>query len=114
MKVVEKDKLVEGMLQEELDRCRAMVASLEQAISSLPKGSLHIRDKQYLKKKYHYYYLKYREDGKNISRHIPVRQLEIIKKELEKRSNFRKEMKIYHARIKYLEKIIGLKKQKSL
>lgn len=114
MKVVEKDKLVEGMLREELDRCRAMVASLEQEISSLPKGSLHIRDKQYRKKKYHYYYLKYREGGKNINRHIPVGQLEILKKELEKRSNYQKEIIIYKARIRYLEKIIGLKNKKSL
>lgn len=108
MKVVEKDKLVDGMLQEELERCRSMVSSLEQEISHLPKGSLHVRKKQYKKKKYRYYYLKYREGGKSVSRHVPDRQLETLKKELEKRSHYQKEIKAYKTRIKYLEKIVGL------
>ncbi|MCG6538126.1 MAG: hypothetical protein L7F78_26285 [Syntrophales bacterium LBB04] len=105
---MEKDRLVNGMLHEELARCRGMVSSLEQEISLLPKGSLHARKKQYKKKKYRYYYLKYREEGKSVSRHVPDRQLEAIKKELEKRTNYQKEIKVYKARIKYLEKIIGL------
>jgi hypothetical protein len=108
MKVVEKDKLVDGMLHEELERCRGMVSSLEQEISHLPKGSLHVRKKQYKKKRYRYYYLKYREGKKCVSRHVPDRQLEALKKELEKRSIYQKEIKAYKARIKYLEKILGL------
>jgi hypothetical protein len=107
MKVVEKDKLVNGMLREELERCRDMVSSLEQEISHLPRGSLHVRKKQYKKKKYRYYYLKYREGGKSVSRHIPDRQLEILKNELEKRSDYQKEIKAYKARIEYLGKILG-------
>lgn len=107
MKVVEKDKLVNGMLHEELARCRGMVSSLEQEIFLLPKGSLHVRKKQYKKKRYRYYYLKYREEGESISRHVPDRQLEVLKKELEKRNNYQKEIIAYKARIKYLEKILG-------
>jgi hypothetical protein len=108
MKVVEKDKLVDGMLHEELERCRSMVSSLEQELSHLPKGSLHVRKKQYKKKKYRYYYLKYREGEKSVSRHVPDHQLEVLNKELEKRSHYQKEIKAYMARIKYLEKIVGL------
>jgi hypothetical protein len=107
MKVVEKDKLIDGMLHEELERCRSMVSSLERELSHLPKGSLHVRKKQYKKKRYRYYYLKYREGEKSVSRHVPDHQLEALKKELEKRNHYQKEIKAYKARIKYLEKIVG-------
>ena len=109
MKVVEKDKLVDGMLREELERCRGMVSSLEQEISRLPKGSLHVRKKQYKKRRYQYYYLKYREGGKSVSHHVPAPQLDALKKELDKRRDIGKEIKAYRDRIKYLEKILGLK-----
>jgi hypothetical protein len=109
MKVVEKDKLVEGMLKEELERCRAMISSLEQEMANLSKGSLHDRRKQYKKKRYRYYYLKYREEGKSVSRHIPASQLDDLKIELDKRRNIGKEIKAYQDRIKYLEKILVLK-----
>jgi len=107
MKVVEKDRLVDGMLHEELERCRGMVSSLEQEIAHLPKGSLHVRKKQYGEKRYRYYYLKYREGEKSLSRHVPVRQLEALKKDLDKRSSYQNELKAYKVRIKYLEKILG-------
>jgi len=109
MKVVEKDKLVDGMLREELERCRGMVSSLEQENSRLSKGSLHVRKKQYKKKRYQYYYLKYREGGESVSRHVPTPQLDALKKELDKRRDMGKEIKAYRDRIKYLEKILGLK-----
>jgi hypothetical protein len=107
MKVVEKDRLVNGMLHEEMERCRGMLSSLEQEISHLPKGSLHVRKKQYKKKRYQYYYLKYREGESSVSRHVPVSDLEALKKDLEKRSSYQKEVKAYKVRIKYLEKILG-------
>ncbi|MBI5585624.1 MAG: hypothetical protein HY892_17580 [Deltaproteobacteria bacterium] len=109
MKVVEKDKLVEGMLQEELERCRVMISSLEQGMAHLPKGSLHVRKKQYKKKRYRYFYLKYREEGKSVSHHVPAPQLDALKIELDKRRNIGKEIKAYQDRVKYLEKILGLK-----
>ncbi len=109
MKVVEKDRLVDGMLQEELKRCHDMVSSLEQEIVRLPKGSLHVRKKQYKKKRYRYFYLKYREGEKSVSRHVPAPQLEALKKELDKRRDIGKEIKAYQDRIKYLEKVLGLK-----
>jgi hypothetical protein len=178
MKVVEKDKLVHGMLQEELARCRSMVTSLERKLSELPKGSLHVRQKSatpgrpgttrvhmaaqvsgrclrptaahekshvrpgsasaheghksispslkdrgskevHKKSKsdsaiheepgrYSYHYLKYRERGKSISKHIPKDQVEELMGRLEVRKNYERELDTIQGRIRYLEKILQL------
>ena len=156
MKVVEKDKLVHGMRQEELARCRSMVTSLERKLSELPKGSLHVRQKSAtpgrpgttrvhmaaqvsgrclrptaahekshvrpgsasaheghksispsLKDcRYSYHYLKYRERGKSISKHIPKDQVEELMGRLEVRKNYERELDTIRDRIRYLEKIL--------
>ena len=106
MKVVENDRLISDMLREELARCRNMFASLEQALSSLPKGSLHLRSKDYQGKSYSYHYLKFRERGKNVSRHIPSEQVGEVQKQLQIRKNYEQELKTYRERIRYLEKIL--------
>jgi hypothetical protein len=106
MKVVEDDKMISDMLREELVRCRKLFASFEQALSKLPKGSLHVRDKDYRGKRYSYHYLKFREQGRSVSRHIPLGQVEEIRKQLQTRKSYEQEMKIYRARIRYLEKIL--------
>jgi len=105
MKVVEKDRLIHGMLQEELERCRSMVISLRKGLSSLPKGSLHVRGKNYKRKKYLYHYLKYREHGKSINKHVPEKEVEGLIQKLQARRNHEKEIKTYMAKMKYLEKI---------
>lgn len=106
MKVVENDRLISDMLREELVRCRKMSVSIEQALSSLSKGSLHLRSKDYQGKSYSYHYLKFREQGKNVSRHIPSGQVEELRKQLQTRKNYEQELKTYRARIRYLEKIL--------
>ena len=105
MKVVENDKLIHGMLREELERCRNMVISLEKELSGLPKGSLHVRRKSYKRKKYLYHYLKYREDGKSINKHFPEKEIEGLIQKLQARKKYEKEIKTYIAKMKYLEKI---------
>ena len=105
MKVVEKDKHIHGMLHEELERCRGMVISLQKELSNLPKGSVHKRERRYKKKKYIYHYLKYRQSGKSVSKHIPKEELEGVIQKLQNRKRFEKEMNSYAARMKYLEKI---------
>lgn len=65
MKVVEKDKVISGMLQDELKRCREMLAGLQKSVAALPKGVLGERRKRYKQKAYSYYSLKYR-DGKQV------------------------------------------------
>ena len=106
MKVVENDRLISDMLREELVRCRHMSASVEQALSSLPKGSLHLRSKDYHGKSYSYHYLKFRERGKSVNRHIPAGQVEEIRKQLQSRKSYEQELKTYRERIRYLEKIL--------
>ena len=44
MSVVKKDIVIHGMLEDEMERCERMSASLESAIAELPKGSLHQRE----------------------------------------------------------------------
>ena len=73
--MVEKDSHVHGMLNEELKRCRDMIISLRKELSNLPKGSLHAREKRYKGKKYVYHYLKYRQGGKSISRHVSQKRI---------------------------------------
>jgi len=110
MKVVEKDNLVHQMLREELERCRHISASLVKMLSGLPKGSLHARHKRYKRKKYKYHYLKYREGGKSISKHISDSDLEKLSEQLDARKKYMKELVPYKERIKYLEKILSVKK----
>jgi hypothetical protein len=45
MKVVEKDKVVGGMLRDELYRCQEMLNGLRKAISGLPKGAIRRAEK---------------------------------------------------------------------
>ena len=102
---MEKDKHIYGILQEELERCRGMVISLQKELSNLPKGSVHRREKKYGKKKYIYHYLKYRQSGKSVSKYIAKKELEGVIQKLQDRKCFEKEMNCYTARMKYLEKI---------
>jgi hypothetical protein len=109
MRVVEKDIHVNGMLNEELKRCRDMVISLRKELSNLPKGSLHTRQKRYKGKKYLYHYLKYREGGKSISKHVSQKELEELIQKLQARKRYEKEINAYMVRMKYLEKISNLR-----
>jgi len=110
MKVVEKDNLVHEMLREELERCRNMSASLVKMLAGLPKGSLHVRRKEYKGKKYTYHYLKYRKGSKNFSKHISAGELEELSKKLDIRKKYMSELVFYKTRIRYLEKILSVKK----
>ena len=76
MKVVEKDKVISGMLSDELKRCQEMLGSLEKSISALPKGAISKRKKHYKNKVYSYYNLKYRDGEKVISKHIPNKEVQ--------------------------------------
>jgi hypothetical protein len=107
MKVVEKDKVVSGMLRDELQRCQEMLDGLEKAVSELPKGVINKRKKRYKDKVYSYHYLKYREGKKVFNRHIARKELRDISKRLELRKKYEKEIKSYKKKIAYLNKIIN-------
>jgi len=106
VKVVETDKVIGGMLQDELKRCQEMLDGLRKAVSGLPKGSLSEREKRYKNKAYSYYYLKYRDGEKVISKHIPNREIQEVKEKLAMRKKYEKEIRSYEKRVAYLNKIL--------
>lgn len=112
MKVVEKDKVISGMLRDELERCQEMLDSLERSVSTLPKGAISERKKHYKNKVYSYYYLKYREGEKVISKHVPNREVQEILKKLALRKKTEREMRSYEKKIAYLNKILRAGKRK--
>ncbi|MFA5072302.1 MAG: hypothetical protein WC539_00145 [Nitrospirota bacterium] len=106
MKVVEKDKVISGMLRDELKRCEEMLAGLQKHVAVLPKGVLSERKKRYKKKSYFYYTLKYRSGLKVINKHISNDEVPSLIKKLEQRRKYEKEMLAYGKRINYLSKIL--------
>jgi len=105
MKVVENDKVISGMLDDELKRCQDMLEGLERSVSDLPKGSLNERKKRYKGKIYSYFCLKYRKGEKVISQHIPNNEVQELLKKLEIRKKYEKELQSYKKKISYLNKI---------
>ena len=112
MKVVEKDKVIGGMLQDELKRCLETLDGLEKSISELPKGAISERKKCYKNKVYYYCYLKYRDGEKVISKHIPNREVQEIVEKLAMRRKYEKEIQSYEKRIAYLNKILHAGKRR--
>ena len=106
MAVVKKDIVIQGMLQDEMERCERLVASLEVAISEQPKGSLHKRDMKHKEKVSSYHYLKFREGSKSVYKHVPEREIDDLKKRINLRRKKEKELKQFKDRIKYLKKLL--------
>ena len=106
MKQVENDRLVQGVLIDELRRSQEMVRLLESEAADLPRGSLHLRRKKYKDRNYEYPYLKYWEDGRSVSVHVPRADLDRIREELERRKAYENEIREYRGRIRYLERIL--------
>ena len=113
MKVVEKDRVISGMLQDELKRCQEMINSLERYVSDLPKGSINERKKQYKEKVYSYYYLKYRDGERVISKHISNKEVQDIRNKLKLRGKYEKEIQSYKKKIAYLNKIMGRQRKET-
>ncbi len=111
MKVAEKDKAVHGLLEEEYRRSRDVLAALSEKAAQYPKGSLNIRRKVYKGKEYTYHYLVARDRGRVVNRHIAKAELPDLRRQLEQRDKYRKEMKAYRKRLAYLEKLLQLPRQ---
>jgi hypothetical protein len=112
MKVVEKDRVISGMLRDELKLCQEILDSLEKSVSELPKGAISKRKKRYKNKVYFYYCLKYREGEEVISKHVPDREVQEILKKLAMRKKYEKEMQSYEKKIAYLNKILRAGKRR--
>jgi len=105
MKVVEKDRIISGMLRDEYQRCQEMVGDLEHAASALPKGSLQQRKKCYKGNEYSYYFLKYRDGIRSIS--VAGKDVEAVKEGVALRKKYEQQIKGFKSRIAYLKKILG-------
>jgi len=98
-------KILNGVLNEELDRLNKLKRNYEKQIAKLPKGSL-IRKNI---KGNIYYYLNYRQEKKNIFRYIgklPRKELENLLDKIEERRKLEKLNKQAKKDIKKLEKMI--------
>ncbi|KAF0144727.1 MAG: hypothetical protein FD156_1556 [Nitrospirae bacterium] len=113
MKVVEKDKVISGMLRDELKRCQEMLYSLEKSVSELPRGVINEREKRFKDKVYFYPYLKYREGDKVVNKHISREEVQAISKKLMMRKKYEKEIQSYRKKIAYLSKILRDRKRRS-
>jgi len=107
MSVVENDNVVQGMLKDELDRCIEALDALGNSIASLPKGVILQRIKRYKGKEYHYCYLKYRQGGEVVSKHIPEGEREELERQLILRKQYDKEARSYKKRIAYLHRVLA-------
>ena len=106
MSVVKKDKVVHDMLQDELKRCEGLSNSLEEAISELPKGSLHERKVPSGKRDLVYHYLKFRDGAKSVYKHVPERLVQELAGQIEKRRKVEENLRQIKSRIKYLKKLL--------
>jgi len=98
-------KILNGVLNEELDRLNKLKKNYEKQIAKLPKGSL-IRKNI---KGNIYYYLNYRQEKKKIFKYIgklPGKELEKLLDKIEERRKFEKLNKQVKKDIKKLEKMI--------
>lgn len=110
MKVAEKDSAVHGMLEDEYQRCRDVMAALLKKVEPYPKGSLNVRRKRYNCKEYVYHYLVLRDGPRVINRHVSDEELPELSVQLEQRDKCKKEMRAYKKRIAYLEKLLHIPK----
>lgn len=108
MNVVHKknDVVLEGMLQDELDRCEAMMEALRKAIGDFPKGSLHQRQRNYKGQISIYHYLKFRDHGKSVYQHVQKNRVPLLEQQIEERRKKEASLKKYAARAKYLHKLL--------
>ena len=106
MKVAEKDEVVHGMLEDELQRCIDVLASLQKKAEQYPKGSLNVRKKRYRDREYRYYYLVSRHGNQVVNRHVPDGEVEELRKMLALRDKCNKEIRAYKKRIVYIEKLL--------
>jgi len=107
MKVVEKDIVVHGMREDEYGRCREVIEALLAKVENSPRGALNVRRKQNRGKEYVYHYLVRRDGKKVVNRHIAEKELPELRKLIEKREKYRKEIGAYKKRIAYLGKLLN-------
>jgi hypothetical protein len=110
MRVVEKDNVVHGMLEDEYRRSQEIVNVLNAKVKNCLRGALNVRRKKIKDKEYIYHYLVRRDGKKIVNLHVAEKDLPRLKKQIEEREKLRKEILAYKKRRAYLAKL--LKKSK--
>ena len=73
--------LILSTISQEKERIDRMLVKYQEELGALPKGT--VSEKKV--KQYTYFYLKYREGKKVISRYIPQKDVEAVREQIEKR-----------------------------
>ncbi len=106
MKVVKRDPVIHGLLEEEQRRSREVLRALLAKTESLPSGALNVRRKQVRGKEYLYHYVVRREGKKVVNRHVPERDVAALRELIAEREKCRTEIKVYRQRLVYLERLL--------
>mgnify|MGYP000882045114 FL=1 len=105
---------IEGMLLDEYDQSLKIIDALKLKLQDFPKGKLYFRQKENKKlgKFYSYAFLKFHEHKRSVSVHVPRQNIDAIKKKIEERDKLVSQMNSYMERVKYIEKILKLRRNK--
>lgn len=114
MKKAKSKTWLEGMLLDEYHQSLDILNSLKHKVEEYPKGSLGIRKRINKKtfKVYEYPCLKYSEKNKTFNVHIPWSKFPEMQERIELRKKIVVQMKSYQDRVQYLEKILGIKRNR--
>lgn len=95
--------LILTTVMQEKQRIDYMIEKYKEALLSLPRGSLSAR-RIGVKT---YYYLKYREGGKVVSKYVPADQAEEIREKIEKRRHTEMMINSLQKEKELADKILG-------
>ncbi|MBJ6800426.1 hypothetical protein [Geomonas propionica] len=104
------DEGIKGMLRDEFNRCHELIEQIKQVLSAYPKGCLVVKRIKVRGRVYEYLHLQWREGDKVVSRHVNVKEVPDLKKQLEQREAYRNNCVVLEKRLKYLAPLIGEKK----
>lgn len=107
MRVVQKDPIISGMLEDERKRCANAVRALEAKADQYPKGSIHLRNVRQKNRIYSYPFLKYREGGKSVFKHLAAKDLEAVEEGIKNRKSVEQEINKVKKRMHYLDRLLA-------
>lgn len=97
--------VLEGVLEEEYARSVRLCRHIEAELSTLPKGSVRVRQIR----GHEYYYLNYREGDVVKSDYIPVREVESVRARVARRKELAAALKEQRRSCKQIERALGRK-----
>ena len=108
------DNWLERMLFDEYRQSLEILSSLKHKLREYPRGSLGIRKRINKKtlKVYEYPCLKYSENNSIFNMHIPWSKFPEIQEQIELRNKILVQIKSYQSRVRYLEKILGISRNR--